>query len=136
MGTQKPKKILIILLIVTSLIGYLEWGGNQHVFLFRAEADIISKMWAKPSEVIHPFTVLPLFGQLLLLFSLFQKKPSRALIWIGMLGIGLLLGFMFVIGAISMNYKIILSTIPYLVASFFMIKQLRRCKDPKHGQMA
>ncbi len=29
-------KILNFFLIITSLLGYLEWGGNSHSFLFQA----------------------------------------------------------------------------------------------------
>ncbi len=36
-------KILNFLLLITSLIGYLEWGNGQHTFLFQAEVDIIAK---------------------------------------------------------------------------------------------
>ena len=48
-------KILNLLLIVTSLFGYLEWGGNNSILLFQAEADIISKLFTDPTSVIHPF---------------------------------------------------------------------------------
>ena len=128
MSHVQLKKILITLLILTSLFGYLEWGGNHQVFLFQAEADIFSKMWTKPAEVIHPFTVLPLFGQFILFFTLFQKDPSPVWIWIGMAGIGLLLGFMFVIGLISLNYKIALSTLPFLIVSVLMIRHLMKVR--------
>ena len=39
---MKPK-ILNALLIVTSLLGYLEWSGDSHTFLFQAEAEILYK---------------------------------------------------------------------------------------------
>lgn len=100
-------KILNLLLIVTSLFGYLEWGGNNSILLFQAEADIISKLFTDPTSVIHPFILLPLVGQILLLVSVFQNKPSHLLTYIGIACLALLLGFMFVIGILSLNYKII-----------------------------
>ncbi|MBK8627831.1 MAG: hypothetical protein IPN86_20380 [Saprospiraceae bacterium] len=108
-------KILNALLIVTSLFGYLEWSGNSHTFLFQAEAEILYKLFTSPTSVVHPFILLPLIGQILLLITLFQKSPSKILTYISISGLGLLLGFMFVIGIISQNYKIILSTIPFLM---------------------
>ena len=100
-------KILNFLLIITSLTGYLEWGGNQHTFLFQAESEILSRGLSDPASVAHPFTVLPLAGQLLLLITLFQKIPGKILTFIGLGSLGILLLFMFVIGLISLNYKIL-----------------------------
>ena len=118
-------KILNLLLILTSLIGFLEWGKNNKLFLFQAEAEIISKLFTDPISVIHPFTIFPLVGQILLLFTLFQKKPNRMVTFISIGAIGILLSFMFVIGLISLNYKILLSTIPFLVIAFLTIKHYR-----------
>lgn len=122
-------KFLNLLLIITSLFGYLEWSGNQRMFLFEAEAEIFSKLLIDPVSVLHPFTILPLLGQLLLVFTLFQKTPSKLLTYSSIAGIGLLLLFMFLIGIISMNYKIILSTVPFLTIAVITIIQLRKVKS-------
>lgn len=121
-------KILNALLLITSLLGYLEWGGNNHIFLFKAEADILSKLFTDPLSVLHPFTLLPLAGQILLLFTLFQKTPGKTLTYISITGLGLLLGFMFVVGVMSRNVKIILSTIPFLVVAVLAIKHYSKIK--------
>ncbi|MBK6351846.1 MAG: hypothetical protein KA251_02255 [Saprospiraceae bacterium] len=121
-------KILNLLLIVTSLFGYLEWGGNNSILLFQAEADIISKLFTDPTSVIHPFILLPLVGQILLLVSVFQNKPSHLLTYIGIACLALLLGFMFVIGILSLNYKIIFSTLPFLVVAGTAIFHYRKIK--------
>ncbi|HQX43541.1 MAG TPA: hypothetical protein PK209_03250 [Saprospiraceae bacterium] len=121
-------KILNLLLIVTSLFGYLEWGGNNSILLFQAEADIISKVFTDPTSVIHPFILLPLVGQILLLVSVFQNKPSHLLTYIGIACLALLLGFMFVIGILSLNYKIIFSTLPFLVVAGTAIFHYRKIK--------
>jgi hypothetical protein len=119
-------KILNFLLIITSLLGYLEWSGNSHTFLFQAEAEIFSKVFSDPVSVIHPFTILPLIGQLLLMATLFQKTPGKKLTYFGIGSLGLLLGFMFLIGALSLNYKIISSTIPFICVSILTIRHYRR----------
>lgn len=121
-------KILNLLLIVTSLFGYLEWGGNNSILLFQAEADIISKLFTDPTSVIHPFILLPLFGQILLLVSVFQNKPSHLLTYIGISCLAILLGFMFVIGILGLNYKIIFSTLPFLVVAVTAIFHYRKIK--------
>jgi hypothetical protein len=118
-------KLLNLLLVVTSLLGYLEWGGGQSVFLFQAEAELFAKALGDPAAVIHPFTVLPVLGQLLLLCTLFQKTPGRAMTYAGIGGVGLLLAFMFVIGLISMNMKVAASTVPFLTVSVVAIRAHR-----------
>jgi len=106
-------------------MGYLEWGGDNKSFLFQAEGEIFSKLLTDPASAIHPFTMLPLAGQLLLLATLFQKRPGKKLTFIGIAGIGVLLVFMFVIGLMSLNYKIILSTAPFLIVGVVTIRHHR-----------
>jgi hypothetical protein len=118
---MKPK-ILNILLVLTSLLGYLEWGRDNKQFLFQAEAEIISKLFNDPNSVLHPFIILPLAGQILLLITLFQKSPNKIVTFIGIAGIGLLLGLMFVIGLISVNIKILSSTLPFLIIAVVTIR--------------
>jgi len=115
-------KVLNALLIITSLFGYLEWGGNNRIFLFKAEAEIFSKFFTNPSSALHPLTILPILGQLLLLITIFQKVPNKTLIYIGIAGLGLLLSLMFIAGLVSMNLKIIISTIPFIVVSILAIR--------------
>ena len=119
-------KILNVFLILTSLLGYLEWGKDNKSFLFQAEAEIIAKLFTDPTSVIHPFTMLPLIGQLILLVTLFQKNPNRLLTFVGIAGIGILLALMFLIGLISLNLYIALSAAPFLVTAFLTVKHHRQ----------
>jgi hypothetical protein len=119
-------KVLNLALVLTSLLGYLEWGNDNSSFLFQAEADVLSKMFTSPGSVVHPFTMLPLIGQLLLLITLFQKSPGKYLSFIGMACVGLLIGFMLVAGLLTLNFKIVLSTAPFFVAAAMLVQHFRR----------
>ena len=121
-------KILNFLLILFSLFGYLEWSGNQHIFLLEAEIEIFSKLFINPKSVIHPFIILPIIAQFLLLFTLSQKTPSKKLTYISIFGLGLLLGFMLFVGLVSLNYKIVISTIPFVLLSILTILHHRKQK--------
>jgi hypothetical protein len=110
-----------LLLIVFSLFGYLEWGQGQHLFLFQAEAEVFSKLLSNPSDVIHPLTVLPFLGQVLLLITLFQKTPSKVLTYLGIAGLGLLFGMIVLAGIFGGNMKIILSTLPFLGTAAWVV---------------
>ncbi len=119
-------KILNLGLILTSLFGYLEWGTDMQMFLFQGEYEVVSKLIRDPMSVVHPFTLLPLIGQLLLLITLFQKQPSKRLTFMGLFGMGILLLFICIVGVIALNYKIALSTLPYLFVSFLTIRHLQK----------
>ncbi len=125
------KKIFNFLLIITSLIGYLEWGKNNHTFLFQSEVELLSKIFTNPYAAIHPFTILPLFGQLLLVITLFQRKPNKNLTYLSIGCLGILLGFMFLIGLISLKIKISISTIPFIVVSILTIRHT--IKNEQHS---
>lgn len=114
-------KILCLLLILFSLIGYLEWGENNQSFLFEGEFEVLRNLFTNSKKAIHPFTIIPLIGQILLLIALFQQKPHKILIYLGISGLGLLLGFMFFIGVTGMNFKIVFSTLPFLITAIYTI---------------
>lgn len=118
---MKPK-VLNINLILTSLFGYLEWGGVQSMFLFQGEWEIISKLVLNPRAVMHPLTLLPMAGQLILLFTLFQREPGKIPTFLGMAGICILMVFIFIIGLLSLHVKIFLSTLPFLLVAFFTVR--------------
>jgi hypothetical protein len=115
-------KVLNFFLILTSLIGFLEWGLDNKQFLFQVEFEIIIKLFTNPSSVIHPLTLIPLIGQITLFITLFQKNPNKVMTFIGIFGITLLIGVMFVIGLISLNYNIIFSTIPFLSIAILTLR--------------
>ena len=123
-------KLFNLLLLISSLFGYLEWG-DQSAFLFESELEIIGKLFSDPRSIIHPFTVLPLFGQLILLITIFQKKPNKFLTFVGIGGLGILLLFMFFIGLISLHFKILISTLPFLLVAIMTINYYRKNKSVK-----
>jgi len=125
---KMKSKILNFLLILFSIFGYLEWSGKNHMFLFEAEIEILSKLFINPKSVIHPFIILPVISQFLLLFTLFQKTASTKLTYISIFGLDLLLGFMLFVGLVSLNYKIVISTIPFVLLSILTILHHRKQK--------
>ncbi len=120
------RKVLNALLIITSLFGYLEWGQDNATFLFQAEYEVIKGLLTDIESAAHPFTLIPLLGQFLILISLFQKAPGKTLTYLGMACLGLLLGFMFVIGLLSLNFKVLVSTIPFFITVVLVIRNYRR----------
>jgi hypothetical protein len=116
-------KILNTLLVLSSLIGYLEWGGNNHLFIVEAEREIILKLFTDTNSVIHPLIIIPIGGQILLVVTLFQKKANKIMTYLSIVMLGCLLYLMLFIGIFSFNYKIIISTLPFLFISIAIVRQ-------------
>ena len=122
-------KLFSFLLLITSLIGYLEWSGKNQIFLYQAENEVLQKLFTNPISIIHPFTILPILGQLSLIVTIFQTEPNKKLIYFSILALGILLVFMFIVGIMALNYKIIISTIPFILVSFFTIRYYKEKPD-------
>jgi hypothetical protein len=124
-------KFLNLSLILASLIGFMQWSGNNHMFLFQAEWELLKKSIEEPASVLHPLTVLPFLGQLLLLITLFQKQPNKILTLIGIAFIGMLLGLLFLIGIMSLNLRILFSTLPFLILAVLTFTAVRKVSTNK-----
>lgn len=57
-------RIFLLLILLTSLIGYLSWGNQQSAFLYEVEIDILSKAIENPFDILHPMILLPIFFNL------------------------------------------------------------------------
>ena len=127
MNTSAPmyRKTLHVGLILSSFIGYLEWGTDQSMFLIQGEWEIVLKLFSDPSSTLHPFIWLPLIGQITLIIAGFRSSPSPVLTWLGIAGIGLLLVFMFIIGFLGGGWLTTVSTVPFLVLAVLAIRQVR-----------
>ncbi len=127
-NTGTFKKILNGALLLFFLIGYLEWGQTEHTFIFNAELDVFSKMVSDPMSVMHPLIIAPFAGQVLLLLTLFQDTPGRMMTLIGLACLGSLIVVLFLIGAMSLNIKMIASTLPFIVTGILVLRAHRRYK--------
>ncbi|MCC6721464.1 MAG: hypothetical protein IT243_04625 [Bacteroidia bacterium] len=124
-------KLILIGLLIASLLGYLEWSKFNNTFLFEAEYLIISKLFSNPVSVVHPLTIIPMVGQILLIISLFQKQPKAKLVFSAIASIGILYLLILFVGILSKNFKIVVSTTPFLILSFFAIKYTLSNKSKK-----
>lgn len=118
---MKPK-VLNLLLLLSFQIGYLEWGTNQHQFIFEAQSEIIFKAFENLMGVLHPFTVLPFLGECLLVLTLFQKNTNRKLMITGALLLGFFMFSLFLIGLASLKIKIIISVLPFWIIFYLIWK--------------
>lgn len=108
------RKLLLIGLQVSFLFCFLQWSGTSQGFIFQLEYDVLNMAASDPMKVLHPFTLIPFMGQLLLLLALFRRKPSSILEWTGIAFLAILPLLLLVISVLSRNARIGLSVIPVL----------------------
>jgi len=105
-------------------MGYLEWGKNNHAFIFTMEADVFLNAVHHPVTLLHPFILIPLLGQIIILYACIQKTPNKILNIIGVAGLSVLIFGLFFIGVIALNVKVICSTIPFVITSIFAVRYI------------
>ncbi|OYU56238.1 MAG: hypothetical protein CFE25_03070 [Chitinophagaceae bacterium BSSC1] len=116
------KRIWNILLLLSFLFGYLQWGKDQHLFLFQAIGELYTKAKLHPMSVLHPLTLLPFIGMLLFLSTIFQKTPSRIITFAGAIGMSSIMLMILLIGILGPNFKMLLSVLPFFTFLFFVVK--------------
>lgn len=123
------KKLLNFGLLIFFLVGYLEWGQTESTYIFRGELDVLQKLFTDPMSVLHPLILIPFGGQLILLFTIFQNTPSRRLTLIGLACLSILILVIFLIGVMGLNFKMLGSTLPFIITGILVLKYNRK-KEP------
>ena len=96
-------------------------GQHNHSFCFRLKF-LCFKYFKNPIATLHPLTIIPLIGQILLLIMFFKKLIQQCF-YTSLGCLGILIGFYPLVGIFSLNFKIIGSTIPFIICSIWSIKQ-------------
>lgn len=118
---MKRDVLLKILLLVSFLFVYLEWGKGQSSFLFQIEWLILSGSKSKASAFIHPFVLIPLGGQIFVLLSLFIKYKATFLTKVGIGLMSVLVLFILLTGCLVFNMRVIVSTLPFILISILLL---------------
>jgi hypothetical protein len=122
------QRLINILLFITFLFGYMEWGRGNHTFIFQAQAEMLIKASTDIRNLVHPFIIVPFVGQVLILWSIFQKEPGRRITFIGLACLSTIMLFLFFIGVSAPNFKILGSTLPFLVTAILALRYHRKGK--------
>ncbi|MFZ1527386.1 MAG: hypothetical protein WAT19_01460 [Ferruginibacter sp.] len=121
-------KFLNFLLLLAFQFCYLQWGKDSHAFIYEGTAEIFRQSLKTPLNFLHPAILVPFTGEILILATLFRKKNNRVFTLTGLACMGLLILLLFIIGILSMNMKITLSTIPFFITAVFVLRQNRKKK--------
>jgi len=114
-----------IAILISSLFCFMEWGGGNSTFLFQAEYLLFTEKM-NTTSFSHPLILLPFAGQLLIISSYFFKRVSRKLALTGIIMLSTLVLVILISGLLSLNFKVIFSTLPFIGFSLFYILAGRR----------
>lgn len=119
-------RIISLFIILSSLFPYLSWGkGSNNAFLFEIEWQILSRINTDAAALLHPMVLIPITGQLvILIFGVIY--PKIPLVYLGILCLFMLIGFVMFIGFFSQNFQIILSCIPFHLTSVLYILLIKK----------
>ena len=101
-------------LVIAFFLCYMEWGGGNSSFIFQAEHQILTQSEGWRSNFTHPIILAGLIGQLLLLYCAIRGNASKKLNWLGILILAPVVLIIFLAGALSMNWKMLLSVLPFI----------------------
>ncbi|HNL40093.1 MAG TPA: hypothetical protein PKH43_13180 [Saprospiraceae bacterium] len=104
----------------------MEWGGGNSSFVFQSEYQIFTQSASWRDNFAHPIILAGLLGQLLLLYAAFKKTPSVKLTWAGILILSPVVLLIFLAGALSMNWKMVLSVLPFLALAVMFWRNNRK----------
>lgn len=117
------RRLINLFLLICFSLCYLEWPGNNSSFFYQLELTMLSKEGDLLNTLTHPLILTGILSQLILLLCIVYPRPLNKLNGIGILALALLVLFILLVGILGMNFKIIASTMPFLLlAGYYFIK--------------
>lgn len=116
------KKTALLFTVIAFFFCYLEWGSGQSAFLYEAALQVFSQRESAGDNFSHPLVLLPFAGLIILLYQAFQPVPNRRWVYIGLALPAILVLFILLVGVLSANWKVMVSTMPFLGAAVWAIK--------------
>jgi hypothetical protein len=116
------KRLHFLGLILAFSFCYTEWGGGQSAFIVEMELEFFASVRKNLSAFGYPLILAGLLGQLGLIYGMMVPKPRFWIIAACLAFLSLVVGFFSLAGLLSLNFKIIGSTIPFWVLVWFWFR--------------
>lgn len=123
------RRLLSILLIISFQFGYLQWGSNDHMFVFEVEAALISNFASKYRSLLHPFILVPLIGFILHIYNIIKPGIRKRYPLIGIVCLSTLMLMLLFIGLLAQKGKIIVSTLPFIMIAVISVLYYRKIES-------
>jgi|LakMenEpi03Aug12_release.lakeMendotaPanAssembly.Ray.scaffolds.fasta_scaffold382215_2 hypothetical protein len=124
---MKAKNIILLLLLLAFQICYLEWPTDNAMFIYQLQFEVFSKTKDLLSNLTHPIILTGFIAQLLLIIGSFLDEKSKISALAAII-LGVLVFLFFIVGWLDLNFKIILSTLPYLSLLYYYFAHIRKSR--------
>lgn len=118
------KYALLNLGLLLSFMGcYFEWGQGNHAFMYELVYELLRPKDSFWSSFAHPLVLGGLVGLLALCYAIYKKTPQRKITLIGIIALSPVVFMVLLAGALSANWKMVVSTLPFAalaIAYFFL----------------
>ena len=119
-------RIINIGLVLAFSLCYMEWGQGNSSFIFQTEYTLFTESEKLLSSITHPLILAGLIGQILLLISAIRKTPNRIVNMAGILILSPVVLLVLLAGSLSLNVKMIISALPFVVLGVIYFLKYRR----------
>ena len=117
--------MVIIGILLSFWLCYMEWGNGQSAFLAEAAYQLFFKEKLSLANLVHPLVLTGLAGQIILLYSALAKKPKRIITIVGIVSLSIMVIMVLLAGILSLNPKMILSTLPFTGLSIYFFMRVK-----------
>lgn len=111
---MNPRILINFGLIFSFLLGYMEWPGGNSAFVGQAMYEILFQKQNLAEVITHPVILSGLVGLLALLYAAFFQPWSRFFQVLGIVLLGAVIALILLAGALSLNIKSVVSTLPFM----------------------
>lgn len=125
------RKLLLAGLILAFSLCYTEWGADHSAFIFEIEFQFFGDLRNNISAFAHPLILAGLLGQLGLIYGIIVPNPRIWIIGACLVFLSLVVGIFLVAGLLSLNFKIIGSTLPFFILSLLWLRLKKNSKQPR-----
>ena len=119
-------RIINIGLVLAFSLCYMEWGQGNSSFIFQTEYTLFTESEKLLSSITHPLILAGLIGQTLLLISATRNTPNRIANMAGILILSPVVLLVLLAGGLSLNVKMIISALPFVVLAVIYFLKYRR----------
>jgi low temperature requirement protein LtrA len=119
------RKVLNLALLLAFQFCYLHWPPNNSMFIYNVAYELLTNTNHLVDNLMHPIILLGIGAQILLLLGAILPDFNSKFNTFSVLLLGTLVLLFLVVGILSANFKIIISTVPFLGMAVLYFAKLK-----------
>ncbi len=123
----KVNRLLKIGIFISFLICFVDFGHDGALFVGELEYNIIVTLKDSNGAFAILFFLIPFIGQLIIFISIFKNNGITKIFFVTIL-LSFIVLLIFILGLLTSNIKIIISTIPFISISIIYFYKVTKRK--------